>query len=301
MLKSLAEAGTELTEWATQSHPRVSTGFEHIDAMTSGGAAEGEVILFLAYSGVGKTSIACHFLLANPGLPAVFFSLEMHARFLLKRMAAMHSGISDRVIEDMLRAGAHVPEIDRLAEAFPQLYVADEPGMSLKAMSATLDQFTEEQGVQPKLVVIDYLELVGGVASLDGLGQVDKVSRKVKDFARQHDVVVFVLHQLNKGGSAHEPVRVSDARFGGNVAADYVLAAYKPSMDPALPPDGYRMFERDLCIQFLKTRGGPAIHPSGVKYDYDPESMRIQPLGLRWAPPKVDRPADPGIDQREMW
>ena len=270
----------------------MSTGFHFVDSLTSGGVAEGEVVLLLAYSGVGKTTIGCHQLLCNPDVQRVFFSLEMQARYITKRLAAMHTDTPDREIERALRAGQGSPAIAQLARDHRSLWLVDKPGMSLKEMGRCLSELEAETGEKTKLVLIDYMELIGGVASLDGMGQVDKVSRSLKNFANEHDVAVVVLHQLTKGSSPHERVSIQDARFGGNVAADYVMGAWKPGLDPTLSRDQSRALERDLWVNLVKTRGGPYIDPYGVRHDYDPETMRItDPLKPRPNP----------VDQRELW
>jgi replicative DNA helicase len=280
LFRPLNETETDLRTWASGDHSRIPTGFTFIDQLTQGGIAEGEVALLMAYSGVGKTAIGCNIAVNNRGIPTVFFSLEMQARFILKRLAAIHSTTSDRLIEQQLRAGEPCTPVQSLIEDFPHLGIVDKPAMSLKDMSSALYEAAEHWGRMPRLCILDYLELVGGIASLDAVNAVDKVSRKLKDFAREHDVAMVVLHQLNKSGDPHKPVNIKDARYGGNVAADYVIAAYRPCLDPDLSQHVYESRKRDLRLQFLKTRGGPDIHASGMQHDFDPETMTIRTVVL---------------------
>lgn len=278
LFRPLAEVDTDLRTWASADHARIPFGFPFVDQLIEGGGAEGEVAFVLAKSGVGKTAIGCNIALHDHTVPTVFFSLEMQARFILKRMAAIYSQTPDRDIERNLRAGGDPTALQVLVRDYPRLAIVDKPAMSLKDMGAALLEARDHWGVKPRRVIIDYLELVGGVTSLDGVGQVDKVSRKVKDLAREHDALVIVLHQLNMGGEAWKPVTLKDARYGGPTAADYVLAAYRPCLDPDLSHEAYKARQRDLRIQFLKTRGGPDIHHQGVQHDFDPETLKVEPL-----------------------
>lgn len=274
--RPLDDTVEEQRQWAAGAAPRIPSGFPVMDQLTNGGAAPGEVVMVLARSGVGKTIIGCNITTHNRGVPTVFFSLEMAGRFLVNRLAAIHSNTPTAVIEAQLRNAEPCPALDALVEGFPRLTIIDEPGMGLSQMSEALDEVTEVWGERPRLVVIDYLELIKAPGATDGVSQVDKISRKLKDFARAEDVVVVVLHQVNKGGGeGDQPLTRHDARYGGDVAADYTLAAYRPCLAPGISQEEYTAQESDLYVQFLKTRGGPRIHPQGVRYHLNVDSLRI--------------------------
>lgn len=281
LFRPLGETELDLRNWASEKHTRIPTGFPFIDELCQGGVAEGEVALVMAYSGVGKTALGCNVAVRNRGVPTLFFSLEMQARFILKRLAAIYAGIPDWTIERDLRSGKRVDAIDVLIRDFPRLAIVDKPAMSLKDMGAAVAEAAQYWGERPRLVVVDYMELVGGVPSMEAVSAVDKVSRRSKDFAREHDVALFMLHQLNQGGESYKPVKVKDARYGGNTAADYVIAAYRPCLDPELNQFQHEAKRREFYLQFLKTRGGSRIHPSGMLHDFDPESMRITGVELQ--------------------
>jgi hypothetical protein len=274
--RPLASTVEEQRQWAAGAAPRIPTGYPIMDDLTNGGAAPGEVVMVLARSGVGKTIIGCNIAVNNRGVPTVFFSLEMAGRFLVNRLAAIWSDTPTALIEQQLRDGQPCAALDALVSGFPELTVIDEPGMGLSQMSEALDEVEAEWGHRPRLVIIDYLELIKAPGATDGVTQVDKVSRKLKDFARSEEVVVVVLHQVNKGGGeGDQPLTRHDARYGGDVAADYTLAAYRPCLEPGLTMQQYQSLEPDFYMQFLKTRGGPRIHPQGVRYHLNVDSLKI--------------------------
>lgn len=277
--RPLIDIKAEAIEWASSAHPRIGTGYSFFDARTGGGAAEGEVILFQARSSVGKTAFAVNVLENNRDVPAVFMSLEMHARYILQRLAAVHLGVPTKKIEEATRSGNYAYLEQTVAE-FPLLGIADQPAMSLKDMRVAVEEASEYIGERPRLVVIDFMELIGGVASLEAVSQIDKTARKVKDFARETDTAVLILHQVGRGSGAegHLPLTMTSGRFGGEVSADYLLSAYRPCLEPGLRHEEYMRLRDQYMLQFLKTRGGSEIHPSGVRHYYEPETMRLTEL-----------------------
>lgn len=289
--KPLEESAAELSEWASGDSPRIRLGFPVIDEKTQGGPAPGELVMVLARSGVGKTSIGCNIARNVQGTPTVFFSLEMASRMLLLRMASIHTNTPTYVVEQQLRYQGRSRPVEGTVQSFPLLSICDTPAMSIKGMGSYLDEAEEAWGQPTKLVIIDYLELVKAPLGTEGgVATVDSVSRKLKDFARERNCVVVVLHQLSMGASkskktpgakgnetdhGHLPVGRLDAKFGGDVAADYTLGVYRPSLDPALEHTERQALADVIKVQFLKSRGGSELDFWGEAYHYDTESLRI--------------------------
>lgn len=278
MFRPFSAVVKEYATWATSPHPRVPTGFEFFDSRTGGGAAAGEVILFQARSSVGKTTVANNIVVNNAERPVAFMSLEMHGRYIATRLAAISQGVTTQQIEYDLKTTGRCQALVECVEAFPDLAIFDKPSMSLKDMSAALAEAEDSFGKHIELVVIDFLELIGGVPSLSAVEKVDQVGRKVKDFAREHDCVVLLLHQVGRGeGEAgHIPLSLTAGRYGGEVSADYVLSAYRPALAPGIQQDAYETLRWQICMQFLKSRSGSDLHPAGLIHEINPGTMRIQ-------------------------
>lgn len=280
MIRTLGEVVSEYRTWAKNPRARIGTGFSILDSRTSGGITQGEMLMFLARSGVGKTTFALNVASRNAERPMIFFSLEMHARYIAHKLAAVHFNVPTWEIERSVRNTGTHPALDKLAEAFPQLVIVDDPGMSFRDMGATCEAFAEQYGTPPVLGFIDFLELVGGVNSLEALGQVDKAARKAKDFARAEDLALVCLHQVGRGagGEGHEPLTATSGRFGGEVSADYIMAAYRPSLSKDLTERSRAQLADQIYLQFLKTRGGHELHQHGMRHRIEPETMRITDL-----------------------
>lgn len=289
-LRNLGALSAELTEWATSDIPRVPTGYSFVDSLTNGGVAPGEVLLLLARSGVGKTFFALNVLNNNAGVPAIFFSLEMHGRYTLQRLAGIHMDIGTSMIENTIKARGHAHAVEQTVASFSKLMVEDVPGRSIGDMLEACDEYEEVFGERPVLVVIDYLELIRSFG-MSQVETVDKLAWAVKDFAREADVATLVLHQVKRGVAKRKtrdsepvenigqrPVTTADARFGGEMAADFIMGMYRPSLDPELSEWDRKAIEHDIRLQFLKTRTDGGIHPGGVQHFWDERTGRISEL-----------------------
>lgn len=295
--RPLGAVAEEHAAWATSDDPRIPLGFWSIDQRLGGGVAQGEVLMFLAQSGVGKTAWACNVALHNRTRPVVFFSLEMDARMLLQRMAAIYCQRPTGWIEAAVRAQGHSPDMAKVVQDFPHLAIIDDPHMSLVDMGVSLDEVAEAWGLRPRLVIIDYLELIRA----KGIGpgeKIDRVSRELKDWSRRHGVATVVLHQLNMGGGrisfssdndtygrrqemdmGHMPVTTKSARYGGPTAADYVIGAYRPALDPKMMPMEKQNRAPEFFLQVLKIRAGGGLDLLGTRYHYDANTLRLSKWG----------------------
>lgn len=290
MLRPLTEVGEELSHWAQSDIPRIPTGYSIYDSRTGGGVAPGEVFLFLARTGVGKTWFAINVANNNPTVPTLFFSLEMHGRYILQRLAGVHMDVSTTMVETALRTKGTAHAVKQTVEDFPKLYIEDTPGRTIGNMLEACDEFEVEVGERPLLVLIDYVELLRGFG-MSQMETVDSLTWGLKDFAREADVAVVALHQVKRGetnktrgrsrgfqNQGHLPLSMTDARFGGEMAADYLGAMYRPALDPDRPDYEREMLANDLRLQFLKTRSAGGLHPGGMQHHWDERTGRISEI-----------------------
>ncbi len=244
--------------------------------------------MFISRTGVGKTWWGLNVLAANSDTPAIFFSLEMHSRYLLKRLAAIYTNTPTGRIEQALRQEGYSPAVDQTVEAFPMLALGDRPGVGIPDMMVAADDFAEEYGTRPKLIIVDYLELVQAFGTSEA-ESVKKLSMGLKNMARELDAVVVVLHQVARGVSVkrrgsdqayvdegHRPLTKGHAMHGGEQSADYMIGAFRPSLDPEMPAQDRARQDNDFRLQFLKTRGDYQIDPhNAVQHHWDQPTGRI--------------------------
>lgn len=267
--------------WAKSDKPRIGIGFSFFDEQaTNGGAAPGELVMLQARTGVGKTWIALNIINQNRDVPTAFFSIEMEGHMIVQRLAGVTYDEDTRLIERAVHDHGHHAAVDGLPGTFPKLALIDQPGISMKQMGEAIDQARRAMNVpydvtSPFLVIIDYDELIGGVRSMDTLGQIERVMKDLKVKAREWKAVVIVLHQMKRVDDETKPPSIKDGRYGGEQSCDYIVAAWRP--DPnQLTRMGMRM---------LKTRGGHEL-PT-VELVMNPASGQLR--SPTWAQPELSK------------
>lgn len=237
--------------------------------------------MFVCRSGVGKTAFGCN-VAVNIGrdYPVMFVSIEMHARMILQRCASIYAQTPTSRVEHQVTEEGSSPAIEAFVKAYPLLSIVDEPGVALNQFGLLFEEYEEIHGARPRLVIVDYLELVSGGMSMSDSGQMDKLARGIRAVARREDLSMLVLHQTNTGGGeGHKPLTRGDIRYGADVPFDYTLAAFRPCLDPTLSWDEAEGMKSDFRIQFLKTRTSGGLAPHGVSHYYDVASTEIRRPG----------------------
>lgn len=284
-VRTVADGFQEYSSWANDPVPRIPFGLPFFDVPTGGGIARSETCMIMGYSSVGKTSIGLNVIRNNPDIPALFFSLEMSWRQVVARLAAMEYGISTQQMEADVKANAGFnPYAQHVADKFRWLVCDDTPAITLKDAKLSFRRATELLGTQPRLVIWDYLELIGGSGMMNKSEAVDRASQKLRDWHREFDCSGIILHQVGKGSETggHKPLALDDGRYGGHQPMDYVVGAYAPRLDKELTEFDFRRVQPELYLQLLKNRSGSA-EPIGRKYRQDPVSMRI----ASWSEPQL--------------
>jgi len=242
----------------------VPTGFKTIDQVL-GGLQPSDLITLAARPAVGKTSlvlnIAEHIVTSSitQGLHVLMFSLEMSLEQLVQRMVSMKSGVD----QTRLRTGwIEDDEWDKIIHAFNELAtdamkIDDTPGISLIDMRSRARRMQSEQGLD--LVLVDYMQLMRG--SLESgkyenrTQEVSAISRGLKELARELNVPVLALAQLNRAVEqrADKMPQLSDLKESGSIEqdSDVVMFIHK---DPETEErdNGY-----ELHIIVAKHRNGP--------------------------------------------
>ncbi len=212
----------------------VSTGFRDIDSKLAG-LQKSDLIILAARPSMGKTSLALdiarHAACRNK-VPTCIFSLEMSTQQLTDRLLAAESFVDSwklrtgavRADEDFARLR---DAMDSLAQA--PIFIDDEPSNNILRMKSEARKLKTEHGLG--LIIVDYLQLMVPRKETDSLvQQITEVSRSLKALAREIDVPVLALSQLNRaveqrGGRP----RLSDLRDSGSIEqdADVVLFIHR--------------------------------------------------------------------------
>lgn len=209
----------------------LSTGIHSLDSFITG-LNRSDLILLAARPGMGKTSFALN-IARNAGVAGkkriAFFSLEMTKEQLASRMLSTEAMIEGT----KLRTGKLNPdEWVRLVEAGDvlskaEIYFDDTAGISVNEMKAKLRRLRDVD-----LVIIDYLQLMGGTGRVENrVQEISTITRNLKIMAKELNVPLITLSQLSRASeqrSEHRP-QLSDLRDSGSIEqdADIVLFLYR--------------------------------------------------------------------------
>jgi len=206
-----------------QDNRSISTGFTLLDKLIIGWQP-GDLIIVAGRPAMGKSLLAKEFAEAS-GVPVLFFSLEMSRDQLIKRQLAAHSGVNYTSIR---RANLTADDMDRIKKATDKLSkipisYSDKANMSIAEIASTCEAFRKTNGALG-MVVIDYLQLIRADGKLEYRErEVSQLSQRLKTMARDLDVPVICLAQLNRAceirGGDKKPM-LSDLRESGSIEQD---------------------------------------------------------------------------------
>ena len=199
----------------------VSTGYSVLDAQT-GGLHGSNLIIVGARPGVGKTAVALSMAhnVSKEGT-VLFFSLEMSQRELLERLMCSIAGVAVTSLRDRT---LNPQQIEQLRGGLPEiesrdLRIIDAPRMSMMDMKSTVRQYASKTNI--KLIVVDYIQLLrmGGRFSARH-EEVAAISGELKAIAREADVPVLALSQLNRRSAFEGEPDIADLRESGALEQD---------------------------------------------------------------------------------
>lgn len=237
----------------------VPTDFIEFDELT-GGLHGGQMIVIAARPGVGKSTLALDIARSaaiHHQMTTVFFSLEMSRTELAMRVLSAEGKISMGRLKkgDLDTEGwTNLATLQGRIDSAP-LFIDDSPNMTLMEIRAKCRRLKQRNDL--KLVVLDYLQLMSSGKKVESRQQeVSEFSRSLKLLAKELDVPVIALSQLNRGSEQRTDKRpmVSDLRESGSIEqdADIVILLHREDM---YNPDSERVGEADMII--AKHRGGP--------------------------------------------
>ncbi len=257
----------------------LATNYFELDDMTNG-LQNGEMIIVAARPSMGKTALALNMaehIAADCQQPVALFSLEMGKQQLAQRLLCSRGGVdSHKVRKHNLTAeefGKLALEVGALSEA--PLYIDDTPGLTLLSLRAKSRRLAARYDI--KAVFIDYLQLMTGSRAESRQQEVSALSRGIKAMARELNVPVVCLSQLNRspeGREGHRP-RMSDLRESGSIEqdADVVMLLHREDYYHRGEDDYQESNTAELIV--AKQRNGPT---GTVKLQFHGPTMRFNNL-----------------------
>ena len=211
-----------------------TTGFLELDKKTTGFNA-GDLVIIAARPAMGKTSFVLNTALSNieAGKGVVIFSLEMPAEQLMLRLLSSKTSIP---LQNLRKGDLDDQQWKNLTAAFNdlnkrKLFVDDSGSVNINQLRARVRKIAQNKENNISLIIIDYLQLMQGTSGKDRHLEVSEISRGLKMLARELDIPVVALSQLNRGLESRPDKRpmLSDLRESGSIEqdADIIMFVYR--------------------------------------------------------------------------
>lgn len=262
-------------EGLKNSNGQVSTGWPSVDKKLYGGFNRGELNIWCAGSGGGKSlflaNLGCNW--AMQGLNVLYLTFELSEPLVAMRMDSMMTGISTReVFRNLDDVELKVKMMGKQSGSVQIKYMPS--GKTCNDIRAYLKEYQVRKGFKPDILLIDYLDLMMPMSvrvSPSDLFVKDKyVSEELRNLAMEIQAVVVTASQLNR--AAVEEIEFDHSHISGGLSkiqtADNVIGIFTSRA----------MKERGRYqIQFMKTRSSSGI---GQKVDlgFDLDTLRITDL-----------------------
>jgi archaellum biogenesis ATPase FlaH len=255
---------------------KVSTGWKTVDKVLYGGCGRGELTIWCAQSGHGKSiflqNLAVNYVMQ--GLHVIYLSLELSEALCSMRMDAMTSGYSTT---DIMR---NLDDVSLKVSAFGKKHKGTlrikqiKNGCTANDIKAFIKEYETQTKVKPDVILVDYLDLcmpASAKVSLESMFVKDKlVSEELRGLAVELNVIMHSASQLNR--SAADSVEFGQQHIAGGKSkidtADNVIAIYTTA---ALKEQG------KYQLQFIKTRSSSGVGTT-MEMLFDVPCLRVLDL-----------------------
>ncbi len=257
MGKTIAEIDTHYKQ--NGDYTGIPSGFDDLDTMTSG-FQNGEMIIVGARPSMGKTALALSMMqniAIRKDIPCGFFSLEMSATQIGQRLLSQVSGVpGSKRRSGLLKTSDFKALQDAAGLCYSApLYICDTPNMKLLDLLAIARRMKVNKGV--KIIFIDYIGLItSDHDDVPVYEQQGAISKSLKSLARELDIPIVVLCQVQRDAEGNEP-SLANLRGSGSIEqdADVVMFIHgeRPHRKEGEPENP--IWDRKLIV--AKQRNGP--------------------------------------------
>jgi archaellum biogenesis ATPase FlaH len=255
---------------------QISTGWPSIDKKLYGGFNRGELNIFCAGSGGGKSLFLANLGVnwAQQGLNVLYLTFELSEGLVSMRLDSMMTGITTReIFKNIDEVELKVKMLGKKAGNLQVKYMPS--GKNCNDIRAYLKEYQVKKGVKPDVILIDYLDLMMPLSvkvSPSDLFVKDKyVSEEIRNLAMETQCITVTASQLNR--SAVEEIEFDHSHISGGLSkimtADNVIGIFTSRA----------MKERGRYqIQFMKTRSSSGVGQK-VDLEFNVDTLRISDLG----------------------
>jgi replicative DNA helicase len=275
-IESLYQQGAELTG--------LSSGLASLDRMTSG-FQPGELIIIAARPSMGKTAFSLNIaetMSIRQKKTVAYFALEMSKESLVTRLLALLSKINMGNLKSGRLDEYSWPRMIEAASVLSEakLFIDETSGVSPVEIRSRCRRLKTQYGLD--CIIIDYLQLMKLKEKVESRErEVSEISRTLKAIAKELQIPVIALAQLNRGveGRTEKRPMLSDLRESGSIEqdADLIMMLYRDDYYDKEDPEKQGRAE----IIIGKQRNGPT---GTVKLSFDAEIGRFREMESQGAP-----------------
>ena len=256
----------------------IATGLHDVDEMLDGGMQPGNLIIVGARPSHGKTALGLTIgLHTSIQEPTAVLSMEMSVAELMDRQAANLGRIPMSFIKRPKKGLDFSRVLDAVEEAKRRkLYLYDRGGLNILQVRRQARNLKRKHGL--RVLVVDYIGLMSGLDTKQPRAyQIEEISRGLKSLAKELEIVVICLAQLNRGGAdrANKRPQLTDLRDSGAIEqdADVVMFIHRQEMDN---PNCGEQFKNYGLLFIAKNRQGRC---GDVHLHYAGEETRFSSWG----------------------
>jgi replicative DNA helicase len=210
----------------------IATGYKDLDRKLAG-LHPTNLIVIAARPGMGKTALALNIAqnVAQRDIPVAIFSLEMSREEIVSRMLCAQGRIDSQRLRTGQLSEADFTKLSNAASALYKkpVYVDDSPGLTVTEIRAKSRRLKRRPGLG--LVIVDYLQLMQGSGGENRQQEIALISRSLKNLARELEVPIIAVSQLNRALEQREDKRprLGDLRESGAIEqdSDVVMFIYR--------------------------------------------------------------------------
>ena len=230
----------------------------------------GDMVLVIADTGIGKTSVLMNIMMAASPMPSALFELELPPETVYERFMSWKVKVSASDVEKEYRT-SETPFNDRQINLmFPGLYICTESGLTADQVEDIIVRSELKIGEKPRLVAIDYAQLLGGTGK-----RYEKASdnaERLRVIARRQRCVMVVASQVTRPKDTSQPITIHSGKDSGSLenSASLVLGIERPD------PDDPKL----MTVTILKNNKGTAWSDKPIECNYIGEMSMITERSL---------------------
>jgi len=227
----------------------------------------GEVVLIVGSTGVGKTALSTNIALAALPMPTLFVELELPDELLYERLVAARHNITCAQVEEEYLKGNDLSDAE-LEAYFKNLFVCSESVQTMQDIEDQIAHAELKTGVAPKVVVVDYVQLIAGKG--ERRERIANSAEEIKRVAKRRGVIMIVVSQIGRPIEGKREVGLHDAKEAGELenSSGLVIGVWRDEKDETLL--------HGRILKNTKGKGGRRF-----RMNFDGERMIIGPRAPR--------------------